>query len=299
MKFIRLKFNMKYVFYTLVLSTLLLGCKNNNTKLKLSETDIVTVTKDSFIIYTSYSKLKNSYVNFDSPKAVNCIADIENEYFNSIEKSYSKYYGTAWETTAIYHYLEHDSTNEYGKYIFELLKKGIKPDSMHCTIYAVRALKAGLGNDFLKFEKYHKRYWGKREYAGWSVAFILTKYFKWNAYLMISKSSNEYNVCKRNYGKDRSYHVWKQPNIPIKKVFDFDTEKKAINILMKQNEFGWGFSDQGWHTWITRFDTLKECNWAGAPSKLLKSWTCPLFVSTKFTNFYDYQSHIVVFPPKK
>lgn len=60
------------------------------------------------------------------------------------------------------------------------------------------------------------------------------------------------------------------------------------------------FSDQGWHTWITRFNDLKECNWSGAPSQKFNIGNnSPLFLETKFTEYYDYNSHIIVFPPKK
>ena len=171
---------------------------------------------------------------------------------------------------------------------------------MHCTIYAIASLKAGLGKDFTKLEKEHKQIWKDREYAGWSVAYILTKHFNWNAYLIISKKSSEYKQCIKNYKKDKKYHVWKQPNIPIKKMFDFDNEKQKIDSLLSLNEYGWGFSEQGWHTWITRFNALKECNWAGAPSKKYNvNGEKPLFLATKFTNFYDYNSHVVVFPPKQ
>ena len=91
--------------------------------------------------------------------------------------------------------------------------------------------------------------------------------------------------------------MWKQPNIPIEKVLDFDEEQIQIDSLLNQNEFGWGFSYQGWHTWLTRFNKLKECNWAGSPFHQYSNM--PLFYETKFTHYYAYNSHIVVFPPKK
>lgn len=238
-------------------------------------------------IYTQYSKEKNVYENFDATKAINKIATIENNYFNKYHNNLtSKFYGTVWYENNI---------DIFKQYKMEL---NSKPDSMHCTIYAMKSLKEGLGLQFEEFEKKHQQIWKNREHAGWSVAHILTKYFNWNAYLIISKTSNEYKNCLKNFKKDKKYHVWKQPNIKIKNIFDFDTEKKKIDSLLRINQYGWGFSNQGWHTWITRYDTLKECNWLGAPSKkYLINEGKPLFLKTKFTNFYDYQSHIVVFPP--
>lgn len=272
---------MKYLLTLLILVNL--GCKKK-----------VTIKKpiiDKEKIYTQLSKKKNKYINFNSPNAINEIAAIENEYFNNYNTSFSKYYGTVWYQNAL-----RDSLI-FKKYKSEL---NIKPDSMHCTIYAMKSLNAGLGKNNLEFKNRYKKIWEDREYAGWSVAYILTKYFNWNAYLIISKQSSEYEYCLKNYKKDKKYHVWKQPNIDIKKVFDFDKEKTKIDSLLKSNEYGWGFSNQGWHTWITRYDTLKECNWSGAPSKKYNITNAkPLFLKTKFTNFSDYQSHIIAFPPKE
>ena len=132
------------------------------------------------------------------------------------------------------------------------------------------------------------------------MAYILTKHYNWKAYLFISKDSNEYDACVSNYKKDKKYHVWKQPNIPLENIFDIDDDTDAITSLLSLNEFGWGFSDQGWHTWITRFNDLKECNWNGAPAqKYDLENNAPLFLKTKFSEYYDYSSHIIVFPPKE
>ena len=71
-----------------------------------------------------------------------------------------------------------------------------------------------------------------------------------------------------------------------------------ITKLLAENEFGWGFSHQDIHTWITRFNELKECDWTGAPGKKYEVSGSPLFRSTPFLNFHDYASHVVIFPPK-
>ncbi len=275
---------------------LLFSCNDNVKKLPEEKAPI----KPKNIIYTSYSKQENSYIGFNSPKAINRIADIENEYFNSIENSYSKYYGTDWYKTAIYEKVFNDTISVFEKYLQELSKLGKKPDSMHCTIYAVEAVKAGLDSNFYKLKKIHKQIWGNREYAGWSIGYILVKEFDWSAYLILNDNYVNYKSCLRNYKNYKKYNVWKQPNIPLVALYNMQDDREEIDSLLKSHEFGWGFSEQGWHTWITRYDTLKECRWEGVPSlKLYNGYDAPLFKNTKFIEFYDYDSHVVIFPPKK
>ncbi len=179
--------------------------------------------------------------------------------------------------------------------------RNIKPDSFHCTIYAIKALQAGFGNEFTAVEKLHKKHWGNREYAGWSIAYILTRYYNWNAYLIINEQSEEYDRCVRNFNNRREYYVWRQPDIKLEKLFIMGKDEEKINGLLSENEFGWGFSYQGIHTWITRFAKLKECRWDGAPGKDFDYCDdcSPLFITHDFSYYTDYISHVVVFPPKK
>lgn len=265
-----------------------------------SEVDSLAVgVNTERILYTRNSDLENIYLGFNSPSAVNKIAQIENEHINNYNTSLSRYYGTAWYESAIQYYTFNDSINDFDLYIKELLEHNLKPDSLHCTLYAVKALEAGMDSSFVELKKYHKQIWKNREFAGWSVGYILTKYFNWKAYLIVSNYSSELKTCKRNFKKDRKYHVWKQPNIPVLEMLDFENDKKRIDSLLSLHEFGWGFSNQGWHTWITRFDTLKECNWGGAPSLKYADFPIDLFHKTKFTDYVDFDTHIIVFPPKK
>lgn len=281
--------------FLLTISSICYSCKEKIQKKTPNENKVI----DSVIVYTQKSKLDNEYLNFNSPNAINRIAEIENEYFNDYRLSSSKYYGTQWYNSIGLSMELSDSTNVFEKYSLE--KNNIKLDSMHCTIFAVKALEAGFGKEFETIKKHHIDIWNNREHAGWSLGYILTKFYNWKAYLFISKYSDEYDICLKNYKRDKKYHVWKQPNIPIEGILDVDEDKDKINSLLKLNEFGWGgFSNQGgWHTWITRFDYLKECNWLGAPSeKYNLDNSIPLFLKTKFTDYYDYNSHIIIFPPK-
>lgn len=270
------------------------SCKKETKKVSTVRNKVL----DSIKTYTQPSRLKNEYINFNSPNAINKIAKIENQYFNDYKLDLSKYYGTQWYNSVGLTMEFSDSITVFEKYSLE--KNNIKLDSMHCTIFAVKALESGFGKEFEIIKKRHIDIWSDREYAGWSLGYILTKFYNWKAYLFISKYSNEYDICLKNYKKDKKYHVWKQPNIPIEEIFDLEKDKDKINNILKLNEFGWGFSNQGWHTWITRFDYLKECNWLGAPSKKYDLENSrPLFLKTKFIDYYDYNSHIIIFPPKK
>jgi len=281
----------------LTLITILLSftsCAQNNSSHPIAHQETVQETK----VFTLKSENKNTNINFNSPKAINAIADIENEYFNAYSTAQSRYYGTIWKQNAEVIY-SGDSISEFSIYKNQMAKRKIEPDSMHCTIYATKALAAGFGSTFIEVDNYHKEIWGDREYAGWSIAHILTKHYGWKAYLFISEESHEYEACKKNYKNDKTYHVWRQPNIKLSGYFDMEKDTTAIENLLADNEFGWGFSDQGWHTWITRYNQLKECNWAGAPSNANDYGSNPLFLKTKLIDYNDYQSHIVVFPPNE
>ncbi len=95
--------------------------------------------------------------------------------------------------------------------------------------------------------------------------------------------------------------VWGQPDIALEGMFTLGKDSLEINHLLDKEEFGWGFSYQGIHSWITRFTDLKECMWDGAPClKYNKNLSAQyLFKKTKFNEYFDYESHVIVFPPKK
>lgn len=284
-------------FYCLCL-LLAFGCKQSSKAIEPQITELST-PKDSFVLHTKHSPNQYFHQGFNSAKAINRIAEIENEYFNNVEDSMSRYYGTQWKKFAQTAYEHSDSCNVYLQYLSKMKNQGKTTDSMHCTIYAMEALKAGMENNFQEIDSLHKSIWKNREYAGWSIGHLLVKEFDWKAYLVIGKSSSEYDTCIKNFKKDKKYHVWKQPNIPLEQLLDFKDDEVYIDSLLNEYEFAWGFSEQGWHTWITRFDELKECNWSGAPSKDHASYGGTLFLSTPFSEYYDYASHILVFPPKK
>lgn len=249
-------------------------------------------------IYTSLSDLPNSYLGFHSPKAINAIATIENSYFYAYENGQSVYYGTVWADQAAASYAQKGRIS-----IFEAYQNSL-PDSacptpLHCTLYANIALQAGLGDLWKKLSDLHEQKWGNREYAGWSVTWLLCKHFGWKAYLIIDENSPEYAQCNNAFLQNKSYPVYRQPDIPLEDWLERGKDDAEIQQLLEANEFGWGFSYQGWHTWITRFTDLKECFWGGAPSRdLAQPGDVLLFLETPFLAYRDYASHVVCFPPK-
>ena len=276
------------------------GTPTDQDKPILAPAAVESAKTDTLKLHTAFSSRENAYFGFDAPKAINRIATIENEYFLDFSASESRYHGTIWATEiAPINYLGPDSHRVWDHYQAALEQRGIRRDSMDCTIYAMEAIRAGFGPDFPQFEAHHKHLWNNLEYAGWSVGYILTAQYDWKAYLILSERSSEYESCLRNFAQDQKYHVWKQPDIPIQEILDFDRDQEQIDSLLSHYEFGWGFSEQGWHTWITRFTELKECYWAGSPSaQYSEQGEKPLFLATPFTQYYDYASHIVVFPPQ-
>lgn len=281
-------------------SLLLAGCNASNPEVEQTQLGLklsVEAESDTGQVFSLPSSQTNQAIGFHTPMAINRISAIENEYFNEYKTGVSRYYGTIWGQGA--QTKQRDSGSVFDQYLNALHLRQQSPDSMHCTIYAMEALEAGFGTDFAQFVRHHQAIWQDREYAGWSVAYILTKHYGWTAYLVLDRNSSEYDQCLRNFAKDQKYHVWRQPDIPIKRLFHFEDEQAEIDSLLSLHEFGWGFSEQGWHTWITHFKTLKECNWAGAPSiRYGSEWEKPLFLSTPFTQYFDYASHILVFPPQ-
>lgn len=246
-------------------------------------------------LFTPYSSQQNNYLNFNGPKAINKLATIENEHFKALESGYSRFYGTEWRSIAETFMLA-NGQNRFEEYQSQL---GHHPDSLHCTLYAYEGLKAGLDSiQLAKLEKLHRKIWKTREIAGWSLGYLLVKHFDWKAYLVISPQSIEYKKCKKAYKQRKVYPVWRQPEIPLEALFVKGEDDSLVNNLLLQHQFGWGFSEQGIHTWVTRFEELKECNWLGVPSKKYsESYDKPLFVATKFDEFSDYHSHVLVFPP--
>lgn len=266
------------------------------------ETAIVPIPTPDTVVYTAYSHLPNTYAGFHSPNAINALAKMENAFFRNYNGAGAGFYGTVWRS-----YAEQDSSLENAGSLFERFADAAKADhipidSMHCTIYAVRALQAGLGPRFDTLETKHKQVYQGHEHAGWSIGYLLVRDFGWNAWLFIRRDSPEFAACNRAWKATKTYPVWRQPDITLAGMYIQGEQDSLILARLQENEFGWGFSHQGIHTWITRFDTLKECNWIGAPARRFEHQDLflqdQLFAQKPFQQFDRYKSHVIIFPPK-
>jgi len=237
----------------------------------------------------------NQAIGFDEIAAINALVAIENQHERLIEESLSPFHGTLWADQMSQS--EDTSGRFYSTHYLQQLPDRLCPQPMHCTIYACEALQAGFGDRWAELSQLHQQRWRKREYAGWSIAYLLCTFFDWKAYLILDSHSPEYAQCKRAFRTNKSYPVYRQPDIPLQAFYERGKDDRDIQRLLEKHAFGWGFSYQGWHTWVTRYDVLKECNWLGTPAKV---WgEVPLFIKTHFANYHDYASHVICFPPKR
>ena len=206
------------------------------------------------------------YSNFNSVAALDRAEAYETEYFDNYRDGVSASFGRVWADQAMLDSVPGEGGSTFDTYKAELVSLGKERDSLDCTLYAQELLRVGMGPEqYEKLDSLHREIWGDREYAGWSVGYLLTQHFDWKAYLILDPVSVEYKKCTRQFGKDRKYPVWKQPNIPLEAMYVIGESDSLIEALLQGQEFGWGFSEQGIHTWVMHYSELKECNWAGAP----------------------------------
>lgn len=260
-------------------------------KMRLMVTIIIVIFTQNLFAQENINQ-----TDFDSKKAIEKSNELVLEYMKGYHNNVSRLVGNIWLSSA-----KKTNLAVYNDYIKELKKESLKPKVMDCTIYAEACLKGGfLTNEFKQLKKYHNGIWAGKGFAGWSVAHLLTEKFGWKAYAFIRKGAADYNHYLHYFETKKEYPVWKQPNIKIEKFFTFGDDDLEINKLLMKHEFGWGFSNDGIHTWITKFTDLKECHWDGPPAKKYNpnNYLPLLYETTPFVEYYDYGIHIVVFPPK-
>jgi hypothetical protein len=277
----------------LLMALLMLACKSANPVRVEPETAEPSAPVEFDTLSTTSSRSQS----FDTQAAINALVEMENTHFTLFKNGLSPYYGTAWREHAESQFEEKISENNYTDYASKL---GTDADSLHCTLYAMVGLKAGLGDDFNSFDSLHTHQYNGHEHAGWSVGRILVDEYGWSAYLIVDHviGSPDYVTCIKNYEQSQVYDVWRQKDIALENMYIRGQDDSLITDLLSKHEFGWGFSDQGFHTWVTRYESLKECNWLGAPSEEFDTFFAQLFIKTPFLDYYDYHSHVVVFPPE-
>lgn len=281
---------MRSLFFLLPILCILFGCSSPQSNASIEEKEL-----------TPNPPRVSPYANFNSVAALDRAEAYEQEYTENYRTGASVAFGRVWADAAMLDTLPNGKTTQFDLYRKEMEDQGKTRDSLDCTLYAQELLRVGLGPDqYQKLDSLHREIWGDREYAGWSVGYLLTQHFGWRAWLFIDTVSAEFNKCTKQFKKDGSYPVWHQPNIPLEAMWTVGSEDERIDSLLANEEFGWGFSEQGIHTWVVNYRDLKECNWAGAPGfKYDIPGAKPLFITTPFERFHDYNSHVVVFPPKK
>ena len=260
---------------------------------------IISITfVSNHILFSHDQQINENIVNFNSEAALNKSQQIVYEYFKDYSGSVSRYVGKVWLESISKQQNIRDIT-VFEDYLNELQRKNLKNIRMDCTIYAEECLRAGFKKDtFNLLKKYHNEIWQGKGFAGWSVAYLLTNEFGWKAYAFINPGAINYNHYTTHF-INGEYPVWMQPNTQIIGYFILGEDNEKIESLLSEQEFGWGFSEDGVHTLITNFTDLKECHWDGPPAeKYNRNNSFPvLFETTRFVEFEDYDVHLVVFPP--
>jgi hypothetical protein len=251
-------------------------------------------------------------VSFDHRGARKKMIAFDRAYRADYARGVGRYYGRLWASSYARRQRSADGAQTiWQRYMGELRKRGVKPRRIDCTLYAQAVLEAGMpARSYRELWRGHRAIWKARGFAGWSVAHLLTTHHGWRAYAFIRRGAPHYHYYMHHFIKRQEYPVWKQPNIKIERHFTLGRDDRAVEALLKQHRFGWGFSDGGIHTWITSGRDLKECHYDSGPSKRyeipqghslyrvgLQGAREPLFKTTRFVAFRDYRVHLVVFPP--
>lgn len=233
---------------------------------------------------------------FSSRNAIEKMIEMNEEYANDYISSISRFYGSVWRKHASG--ISVGDSTVWDRYTARLANQNRKPKKMDCTIYCVECLKAGVNQtSWRRMLDIHQQYWPNKGFAGWSAGYILTHYFGWDAILVMWENAPEKNYYLNHYRAHGEFPVYRQPDIPIDSVFIMPRDNQKITEYLRKRPFGWGFSNQGIHTWITNFNTLRECRWEGAPCGAWDAYGIPLFRDHPFLHYYDYPVHVVIFPP--
>jgi hypothetical protein len=237
---------------------------------------------------------------FDHKKAAERIQEIADCYVSNYDEGLCPYYGRLWKAGFA-------STRVYGDtrmtvwehYRLALKTAGLVPKQLDCTLYAQEILKAGMSRrDYSRLWAEHRKIWGDRGFAGWSVGYLLVEKLGWHAYAIVDPDAPDYALYIRSFKSKMVYPVWRQPAIPIEGYFVSGRDDASIEALLRRHAFGWGFSEGGIHTWITEGVELKECHFDSGPTRQYDAdLPYRLLETTRFTAFKDYHVHLVVFPP--
>jgi len=239
------------------------------------------------------------------------VRELERSYAVSYKSGVCPYYGRWWAN----HYARKQKVvgseeTVWQRYVAELARQRERPRRLDCTLYAQEVLQAGMSPaDYATLLAHHRRIWGPRGFAGWSVAHVLTEQLGWKAYAVISPRARYHHYYVKHFRRHKVYPVWRQPSIRIEEHYVLGRHDRQIEALLRRGRFAWGFSDGGIHTWITSGVELKECHWDSGPSlrfEIPRTHALdaglkrePFFETTRFVEFTDYGAHLVVLPPAR
>ena len=264
----------------------------------------VTLTVVSLLIFAGQKGVQAEAARmgrtFDVVKSGSRIADIDRTFFLNYESGVSPWYGRVWrDEFAKKNQYPNSEMTVWQHFRQTLAENDLMPQRLDCTLYANEILKAGMSkNDYRRLWAEHRKIWGPSGLSGWSVGHLLTEKFGWRAYAVIHPEAPDYSYYMSYFQKKHEYPVWRQPNIRIEKYFISGQDVKAIEGLLTKHPFGWGFSEGGIHTWIVTGTDLKECHFDSGPMKRYDANNPHrLLETTPFTQFHDYNVHLIVFPP--
>jgi len=236
---------------------------------------------------------------FDDKKAAARVQEIADCYSANYDDGLCPYYGRLWKKTfARRHAYGDTGMTVWEHFNLSLKAAGLTPRRLDCTLYAQAILQAGMPRrDYERLRTEHRRIWGARGFAGWSVAYLLTEALGWHAYAIIDPDAPDHGLYMRYFKNRMRYPVWRQPAIRIEGYYISGRDDAAIEALLRQHSFGWGFSEGGIHTWFTQGIDLKECHFDAGPTRRYDvDLPYRLLETTRFTAFKDYHVHLVVFP---
>ncbi|MDD9935565.1 MAG: hypothetical protein OXT09_18285 [Myxococcales bacterium] len=237
---------------------------------------------------------------FDVGRAAKLARELDRQFASAYDRGPFPFFARQWaRETARKRPGERPGETMWESYQREVAEHGLTARRLDCTLYAIELLRAGMSErDYRRMVRLHRRIYGQRGFAGWSVAHILTEHFGWTAHVFVRDGDRQERLYRGHFTRHRQYPVWKQPNIRVQSFHVIDRERGAIEAMLRDRRFGWGFSLGGIHTWVTFGTALKEVHFDSGPTRKYDIQAdYRMFETTPFVDFHDYGVHLIAFPP--
>jgi len=241
------------------------------------------------------------YIDFDSEAAIEQSFKIIDEYWDDYNNQVSRYVGKVWfEEISKQQYLGNVSWHD--DYIEELVHCNLQNMVIDDMSYCILLLKTGMGQqDFANFVEYYYAFSSSDSFTVYDVGYLLVNRFGWKAYAFISPEAKDFSYYLNSFKYKKEYPIQNQPSIKIEKYYTLGEDDNEIEIFLSNYDFGFGFSENGIHNWITNYNDLLECHSNGSPSKKYHlEITLPnLFETTPLIEYDDHDVHILFIPPNE